>query len=578
MARRPSVLAILCSCAGVVLAAHVHPGFVSAVARLTDTDPRGAASAGVPAPRARLRASRASGDSSSYAAQVVPLAGLVVGTALFAAVSGAGTRRGRRCLAARSTNAPVQIDRSDTKAFRKKLMRSDDYFKFGKTQMETSMDQLKRISGSDLLTKLRANGFQLTIGDVTLVLAESYGFCWGVERAVAMAYEAHNFFPGRTIWATNEIIHNPMVNQNLEEKGMRFIEKLPDGTKDFSGVQEGDIVVLPAFGATIDEMAFLNERKAKIVDTTCPWVSKVWNAVEKSKDKGCTSIIHGKYDHEETVATKSFATKYLVVKDMGEAEYVAEYILGKGDRDEFLRKFKNAANEGFDPDVDLDQVGVANQTTMMKGETELIGKLFERVMIRKYGPQEINQHYMSFNTICDATQERQDAMYKMFGSQYVAPGSELYTELEAEQGSVELQTEKQQVKISSKRMEDQSKGVSGVVSDAPRSLDICLIVGGYNSSNTTHLLEIAEEEGVAGYHIDNAIRIGGPYGNENKILHKPLTTSAEQAMNEQGFVETEGFLPEGPITIGITSGASTPDSVVGDCLKRILALRGLSDN
>jgi len=455
-------------------------------------------------------------------------------------------------------------------------MRSDQYYKFGRTQMENAMNQLQEVSGSELLTKIRQNGFRLTVGDITFVLAESYGFCWGVERAVAMAYEARDFFPDKNIWVTNEIIHNPSVNQNLSDKGMRFVETTKDGGKDYSDVEEGDVVILPAFGASVDEMALLKERNVQIVDTTCPWVSKVWASVERSKDKDHTAIIHGKYDHEETVATKSFASKYIVLKNMEEAEYVAAYVLGEGNKEEFMAKFSKAMSPGFDPDVDLDRVGVANQTTMLKGETELIGKLFERTLIKKYGPQNINEHFMSFNTICDATQERQDAMYKMFGAEYEAPKSNLYAELEGEQVGISLLSAKEAERLESRKMEAASKGGGEMAADMPSKVDFCLVLGGYNSSNTTHLLEIAEDEGVPAYHIDCAERIGVPGGEAtNKIQHKPLTTLPAQAMLDEGLEITENFLPDGPVTIGITSGASTPDNIFGDVLKRVLAIRGL---
>jgi len=468
------------------------------------------------------------------------------------------------------------VDRASTKKFRRELVKSEQYFKFGKTQMQDAMEQLKSVSGSSLLAKMRENGFRLTVGDITFVLAESYGFCWGVERAVAMAYEARNFFPEKNIWVTNEIIHNPAVNENLAEKGMKFVQTKSDGSKDYSAVTQGDVVILPAFGASIDEMALLKERNVQIVDTTCPWVSKVWGTVEKSKDKGHTAIIHGKYDHEETVATKSFAQKFLVLKNMAEAEYVAQYMLGKGNKEEFMQKFSKAMCEDFDPDVDLDRLGVANQTTMLKGETELIGKLFERTLIKKFGPQEINDHFMSFNTICDATQERQDAMYKMFGAEYEAPKSDLYADLEGEQVGLSLLSEKEQEKLESRKMEAESKGSGEVAADTPKKIDICIVIGGFNSSNTTHLLEIAEDENVPGYHIDCAERIGIPEGEPvNKIQHKPLSTLPAQAMLDQGLEVTEGFLPEGPLTIGITSGASTPDKLVEDTVQRILAVRGL---
>merc|ERR1740121_399446 len=395
------------------------------------------------------------------------------------------------------------------------------------------------------------------------------------ERAVAMAYEARNFFPDKTIWITNEIVHNPKVNERLEnDKGMKIIQTGPDGHKDFSVIARGDVVVLPAFGATVDEMAFLKEREVQIVDTTCPWVSKVWTSVEKSKGKGCTSIIHGKYSHEETVATKSFAKKFIIVKDMAEAEYVANYLLGNGNKDELMAKFANAMSEGFDPDTDLEKVGVANQTTMLKGETELIGKLFERVMIKRYGPQNVNDHFVSFNTICDATQHRQDAMYKMFSAEYEAPQSQLYAELEGEQVGVELLSEKDKRKLSSKAKEDALRGAAAPAENAPAKVDLLLVFGGFNSSNTTHLVEIGEEEGVPSYHIDSWMRLGGP-GDvlSNRIEHKPLSTSPQHAMREEGLEVAEGFLPEGPVTIGVTSGASTPDSVVGECLQRILEIK-----
>merc|ERR1719277_2001669 len=265
---------------------------------------------------------------------------------------------------------------------------------------------------------------------------------------------------------------------------MKFVEATSDGGKDFSPVAPGDVVILPAFGASIDEMALLKERNAQIVDATCPWVSKVWTAVEKSKDKGHTSIIHGKYDHEETVATKSFAKKYLVIKNMDEAEYVANCILTGENREDFMAKFAKAMPEGFDPDTDLDKVGVANQTTMLKGETELIGKLFERVMIRKFGPQEVDQHFVSFNTICDATQERQDAMYKMFGAEYEAPTSQLYAELEGEQVGVQLKSAPRKAKkLSSKSMEDATRGAAAASTHGGpvEKPDIVVVVGGFNS-------------------------------------------------------------------------------------------------
>lgn len=180
-----------------------------------------------------------------------------------------------------------------------------------------------------------------------------------------------------------------------------------EGVKDLETINDGDVVILPAFGASLEEMQALDNKGVQVVDTTCPWVSKVWNTVDKHTKQAFTSVIHGKWAHEETVATASFCDKYLIVKSMAEAEYVASYIEKGGDKAEFLEKFKNAISEGFDPDVDLVKVGLANQTTMYKRETRDIGKLFEKTLMAKYGPAEIGNHWMAFDTICDATQERQ---------------------------------------------------------------------------------------------------------------------------------------------------------------------------
>lgn len=397
----------------------------------------------------------------------------------------------------------------DTKAFKRSLNSSDNYHRKGFGHEAEVADQLQSEYQSGLIQQIRNNNFTLQRGEVTIRLAEAFGFCWGVERAVAMAYETRQHFPTEKIWITNEIIHNPSVNQRLREMEVSFIPVM-DGKKDFSPVDRGNVVILPAFGASVQEMQLLNDKGCTIVDTTCPWVSKVWNTVEKHKKASYTSIIHGKYNHEETIATSSFAGTYLIVLNLEQAEYVANYILNGGDREEFLTKFRRAHSQGFDPDRDLERVGVANQTTMLKGETEQIGKLFEHTMMRKYGPDQLNQHFLSFNTICDATQERQDAMFQL----------------------------------------------------VDEKLDLMLVIGGYNSSNTTHLQEIAVERQIPSYHIDSADRIGPG----NRIEHKPLN---------QDLAVQENWLPAGPIVIGITSGASTPDKIVADVVEKIFELKAV---
>ena len=395
----------------------------------------------------------------------------------------------------------------DTKAFKRSLQKSENYHRRGFGHEAEISEVLNTEYQSDLIQTIRDNNYTLQRGDVTIRLAEAFGFCWGVERAVAMAYETRQQFPTEKIWITNEIIHNPSVNQRLQEMNVDFIQVI-DGQKDFSVVNPKEVVILPAFGASVTEMQLLNDKGCTIVDTTCPWVSKVWNSVEKHKKSDYTSIIHGKYKHEETIATSSFADKYLIVLNLAEAKYVANYILQGGNKTEFLSKFAGAYSEEFDPDQDLQKVGVANQTTMLKSETEQIGKLFEQTMLKKYGPLELNQHFMSFNTICDATQERQDAMLNL----------------------------------------------------VEEDLSLMLVIGGFNSSNTTHLQEIAIEKGFISYHIDNAERIKSNNQIEHKPLDKPITIE-------------ENWLPEGKIVVGVTSGASTPDKVVAEAIERIFELK-----
>ncbi len=398
----------------------------------------------------------------------------------------------------------------DTKAFKRSLHHSENYHRKGFGHQAEIATQLNSEYQSNLIQEIRDNNYTLTRGNVTIQLAQSFGFCWGVERAVAMAYETRKHFPTQRIWITNEIIHNPSVNQRLREMQVEFIQ-VRDGNKDFSVVESGDVVILPAFGASVQEMQFLNDKGCTIVDTTCPWVSKVWNTVEKHKKRECTSIIHGKYKHEETIATSSFAGKYLIVLNLKEAEYVTNYILNGGNREEFLAKFSNACSPGFDPDKDLESVGIANQTTMLKSETEQIGKLFERTMMQKYGTVNLNDHFQSFNTICDATQERQDAMFEL----------------------------------------------------VENKLDLMLVIGGFNSSNTSHLQEIAEEEKIPSYHIDSVGRILSANRIEHRLLDGSLNIS-------------ENWLPDGEIVVGVTSGASTPDKVVEDVIEKIFELKSMA--
>ena len=256
---------------------------------------------------------------------------------------------------------------------------------------------------SSVVDEMKSSQFVMERDGVRVHLASDFGFCWGVERSIALAYEAVKHFPDRKVHITNELIHNPEVNDNLQAMNVNFIEKTDSG-KDFSVVGDKDVVILPAFGASFEEMEMFNKKDVEIVDTTCPWVSKVWNTVDMHQRKGLTSVIHGKYAHEETIATTSFCEDYICVKDMKEAKMVADYILNGGDKAAFMEYFKKAVSKGFDPDTMLTNVGLANQTTMYKKETRAIGQLLQKTMMEKYGPAELDKHYMEFDTICDATQ------------------------------------------------------------------------------------------------------------------------------------------------------------------------------
>ncbi|KAL7441153.1 hypothetical protein ACHAXH_005582 [Discostella pseudostelligera] len=376
---------------------------------------------------------------------------------------------------------------------------------------------------SSLVDELKSNNYVIEKDGVRVHLAKDFGFCWGVERSIALAYEAVEHFPGKKVHITNELIHNPEVNDRLHDMNVQFIEKL-DGdanSKDFSSVGDGDVVILPAFGASFEEMSLLNAKNVDIVDTTCPWVSKVWNTVDQHQRKGLTSIIHGKYAHEETVATTSFCEDYICVKDIKEAEMVADYIVNGGDKEKFMNHFKKAVSEGFDPDTMLNKVGLANQTTMYKKETREIGQLMQKAMIKKFGPVDAKDHYSEFDTICDATQERQDAIHEL-----VEKADEL-------------------------------------------KLDFILVVGGWDSSNTAHLLEIPQKAGVRSFHINTASCIGA----DNTITHR---TMSGEIVTEKLIEDIENKDKE--VIIGVTSGASTPDKAVQDSLSSIFLLKKMSSS
>ncbi len=369
---------------------------------------------------------------------------------------------------------------------------------------------------SPLIQHLRENEFLLEVEGLRVHLAKEFGFCYGVDRAVDYAYEAAKKFPDKTIYITTEIIHNPRVNRKLQELGIRFLNGAEENTYRFEDIQPDDIVLLPAFGASVDEMQRLADIGCTMVDTTCGSVMNVWRRVEHNARDGYTCIIHGKYAHEETIATSSRALqfeggRYLVVRDEEQADYVCNYIRHGGSRDEFMEKFKHAMSPGFDPETDLHRVGLANQTTMLSSESLKISKIVEQAMLDRHGEDYVKENFRAFDTICSATQERQDAIIEL----------------------------------------------------GQKNPDIIIVVGGYNSSNTNHLCEIGLRFTPHSYHINEADCIL----SAAEIRHKPHLKKDE--------IITTGWLPDGPLTIGVTSGASTPDKVVEEAIIRILQFRGL---
>jgi len=369
---------------------------------------------------------------------------------------------------------------------------------------------------SGLVEEIRASGYTRTFGPLTIRLAEDFGFCYGVDRAVDYAYQTTAKFPGRRIFLVGEIIHNPHVNQRLQDLGVTFLYPGAEGDFDFAGLTPEDVVILPAFGVTLEDFARLKDIGCILVDTTCGSVLNVWKRVESYARDSFTAVIHGKYFHEETRATASQVNthdggKYLVVRDMAEARLVCDFIEQNENAlptEAFREHFREKASVGFNPETDLARVGVANQTTMLATESLAIGAEIGRSMARRYGAAAAAEHFRSFDTICSATQERQDAILKL-------------------------------------------------MQDPP---DIMVVIGGYNSSNTNHLAHLCREYTTT-YHIADATCIDPERGI---IRHKP------ELAPEAPEVETTAWLPGGPISIGLTAGASTPNNKIGETIERIL--------
>lgn len=365
---------------------------------------------------------------------------------------------------------------------------------------------------SPIIEDIKVQGFTKQFGDVTIHLAQEFGFCYGVDRAVELAYETRSRYPDKRIFLTTEIIHNPLVNANLKKMGIHFLSG-PYQDAQFEEVGAGDVVIVPAFGTTVQMLSTLMDKKCELVDTICASVIVVWKRIEKYAQNGFTVLVHGKYYHEETQATTSRVGvfpdgKYLVVLNEDEAQIVCDAIMHGTDKTAFVEKFKNAMSSGFDPSRDLVKIGLANQTTMLSSESLKIAQMIKDALRTRYGVENFNQHYMSFDTICNATQDRQDAIVKL----------------------------------------------------KDKKPDLILVIGGYNSSNTNHLCEMAEKIAPT-YHIDRAECLL----SDLAIRHKPFGKKEE--------IESANWLGKGQVSIGVTAGASTPNQVMGEAIERILSFR-----
>lgn len=367
---------------------------------------------------------------------------------------------------------------------------------------------------SDIVERLRATGGTLSVDGVTVRLAKQFGFCYGVERAIDLAYAAAKVFKDRRIFILGEIIHNPEVNHQIAELGIKNI--VPAGKEaDVSDLTSEDVVIVPAFGSDVKTVSRLKELGCQIVDTTCGDVMSVWKRVRQNAQDDMTSIIHGKASHEETKATASRAVlegkgHYLIVLTLDDTDYVCDYIRDGGDKAAFLERFAGAVSEGFDPDLHLQRVGVANQTTMMRGETEEVQRRVMAAVRDRDGANGAQANYRFFDTICGATQERQDALRDMLESR----------------------------------------------------MDLLLVIGGYNSSNTSHLAEMGEAK-LPTYFIRNASKIE----SRDRIVHFDQHSKSERV--------TENWLPQTPVTIGVTAGASCPNNVIEETIVRVFELHGI---
>lgn len=405
----------------------------------------------------------------------------------------------------------------------------DTYFRKGFGLKAEVREDLTADYAGWIVDLLRANDFTLTAGDVTVRLAREFGFCYGVERAVEYAYQSRRKFPDRRIFLVGEIIHNPHVNEKLRRMGITILEARDRGESeprfDYDALRTDDVVVLPAFGVTIRDFEALRALGCVVVDTTCGSVLNVWKRVDRYAADGFTALIHGKWYHEETRATASQVRRfegghYVIVRDMAEAHVVCDCLVALGSGtgvDEavatFASRLGHAVSPGFDPRVHLRRLGVANQTTMLARESLAIADEVGQAMERAFGADYRAAHFRTFDTICSATQDRQDAVLELLAE----------------------------------------------------PLDAMVVVGGFNSSNTMSLAMLCAEH-VPTYHVEDAANIDA---DAKEVRHRPA------GMHHREAVARDWLPASGPVRVGITAGASTPNNRIGEAVANIFATRGI---
>ncbi|MDC0302332.1 4-hydroxy-3-methylbut-2-enyl diphosphate reductase [bacterium] len=362
---------------------------------------------------------------------------------------------------------------------------------------------------------------QVQVGDLTFYIARHFGFCYGVENAIEKSYKAIKEHPEKRIFLLSQMIHNPDVNEDLESHGLKFLQDTHGKQLiPFDELTSDDIVIIPAFGTTVEIENLLKEKGIEIdtYNTTCPFVEKVWNRSAKLSETSHTIIIHGKANHEETRATFSHSSQNapsLIIKDIHEAKILGEIISGKRKMEEFHSLFKGKYTKDFHPETDLMKIGVVNQTTMLATETQEITDFLRKVMIEVHGESTIKEHMADTrDTLCYATNDNQSATYGLLDE----------------------------------------------------SIDLSIVVGGYNSSNTTHLVELLDAKFNTYY-----IR------NEQEIIDHNQIYSYDIHNKKRSL--KPNFLPaKKKINIAITSGASCPDKLVDDVIHKIIKLKNLDSN